>query len=307
LSPLIFSKIVLAMLLWAACFPLLTIGITYAPHLAFATLRALLAGLALVGIALALGRPIPRGIRNWVTLSFIGFGATSLGYLGMFHAAEFVSPGIATVIANSQPLLAAGLAGAVLGERLTLQGKIGLFLGFCGIIVIAFPAVLSTSQDNYLIGIAYIVLAAIGITVSNVMLKVIADSVDPLMTIGWQLLIGTVPLAIASAVTEDPTAIQWSFAFVAILITLSLFGSALVYVIWLSVLSQVALSKANAFSFLVPVFGLTIGALFYNETINTMTILGIGLAILGVGLVTQKGILDLRDLPVAKPRVYGEE
>ena len=291
------SKILLAMLLWAACFPLLTIGIEYAPHLAFATLRALLAGLVLVGLALAMGRRNPRGLRNWVTLSFIGFGATSLGYLGMFHAAEFVSPGIATVIANSQPLLAAGLAGVVLGERLTFQGKVGLFLGFCGIVVIAFPALLSTSQDNYLLGIAYIVLAALGITVSNVMLKMVAASVDPLMTIGWQLLIGAVPLAIASAITEDATAIQWSFAFVVILITLSLFGSALVYVIWLSVLSEVALSKANAFSFLVPVFGLTIGVLFYNETLSAMTLAGIGLALLGVGLVSRQSIGVPRDLP----------
>lgn len=277
------------MLLWAACFPLLTIGIAYAPHLAFATLRALLAGLVLVGIALALGRPIPRGLRNWATLSLIGFGATSLGYMGMFHAAEYVSPGIATVIANSQPLLAAGLAGLVLGERLTLRGKIGLAFGFSGILVIAFPGFLAGGQDNYLVGIGYIILAALGITVSNVTLKLVAASVDPLMTIGWQLLIGAVPLAIASAVLEDSTAIQWSFAFVATLTTLSLFGSALVYVIWLSVLSQVALSKANAFSFLVPVFGLTMGTLFYNETLGIMEILGIGLALLGVGLVLNAG------------------
>ncbi len=291
------SKILLAMLLWAACFPLLTIGITYAPHLAFATLRALLAGSVLVGLALALGRPNPRGLRNWATLSLIGFGATSLGYLGMFHAAEFVSPGIATVVANSQPLLAACLAGAVLGEHLTLRGKIGLALGFCGILVIVAPGLLAGGQENYLVGMGYILLAALGITVSNVMLKKVANSVDPLMTIGWQLLIGAVPLGIASAAMEDPTAIQWSLNFVVILATLSLFGSALVYVIWLSVLSEVALNKANAFSFLVPVFGLTIGVLFYDETLGAAAILGVCLALLGVGLVSRQSAVDLPELP----------
>ncbi len=293
------SKILIAMLLWAACFPLLTIGITYAPHLTFATLRALLAGLALVGLALALGRPIPSGLRNWIILALIGFGATSLGFLGMFHAAEFVSPGIATVVANSQPLLAAGLAGVVLGERLSPRGKLGMSLGFCGIIVIAAPGLLAEGQERYLIGVGYILLAATGITVSNVMLKKIAASVDPLMTIGWQFLIGAVPLAIASAAMEDPTAIQWSPTFIAILLTLALFGSALVYVIWLSVLSKVPLNKANAFSFLVPVFGLTIGVLFYNETIGAAAILGISLAILGVWLVTTQGKVKLSDVPAS--------
>ena len=273
---------------------MLTIGITYAPHLAFATLRALIAGLALVGLALALGRPNPRGLRNWITLSLIGFGATSLGYLGMIHAAEFVSPGIATVIANSQPLLAAGLGGVVLGERLTLQGKVGLSLGFIGIIVIAAPGILDSAQESYLLGISYILLAAFGITISNVLLKKIAASVDPLMTLGWQFLVGAVPLGIASAVMEDPSSIQWTATFIIVLIVLSLFGSALVYVIWLSVLAQVPLNKANAFSFLIPVFGLTMGVLFYNETLGVEAVFGIGLALVGVGLVSRQRTGDPR-------------
>jgi drug/metabolite transporter (DMT)-like permease len=117
-----------------------------------------------------------------------------------------------------------------------------------------------------------------------------------LMTIGWQFLIGAVPLAIASATMEDPTAIQWSLAFIATLTTLSVFGSALVYVIWLSVLSEVTLNKANAFSFLVPVFGLTIGVLFYDETLSVTAFVGIGLALVGVGLVSRQNLDDLDDL-----------
>lgn len=175
------GKIVLAMFLWAVCFPLLTIGIAYAPHLSFAALRATLAGLVLVGLALALRRPFPQGRKAWAILAVVGFGATSMGYLGMFMAAEFLSPGIATVIANTQPLLAAGLAAVVLGERLTGWGKGGLGLGFVGIVVIASPRLIEGGQDSSLLGFAYIILAALGVTLSNVMLKRIADGVDPLM------------------------------------------------------------------------------------------------------------------------------
>jgi len=282
-------KIVSAMLLWAACFPLITIGIALAPHLSFATLRALIAGLVLVGLACALRRPFPRGVGVWTTLGVMGVGATSLGFLGMFHAAEFVSPGIATVIANTQPLLAAGLGGIILGERLQPVGKFGLFLGFLGILVIAAPQMFSGGQDDYLLGIAYIVLAALGITVSNVTIKKIAGQVDPLMAMGMQFLIGSVPLAIAAGMTEDPGAIQWTFTFVAILLALAVFGSALVYVIWMSALTEVPLNKANAFSFLVPIFGLAMGVAFYGETLGISTIAGILLAIVGVVLVTRKG------------------
>ena len=284
-----FLKIVAAMLLWAACYPLITVGITLAPHLSFATLRAVIAGLALVGLACVLRRPLPSGVGVWATLCVMGIGATTFGFLGMFHAAEFVSPGIATVIANTQPLLAAGLAGIVLGERLQPVGKVGLFIGFLGIVVIAAPQLFSGDQDNYLRGIAYIVLAALGVTVSNVMIKKIAGKIDPLMAMGLQLLIGSVPLAIIAGVTEDPSAIQWSFTFVAVLLTLALFGSALVYVLWMSVLTDVPLNQANAFSFLVPIFGLTMGVLFYGESIGWLKMVGIFLAIIGVLLATRSG------------------
>lgn len=289
MSILTISKIVAAMLLWAACFPLLTVGIKLAPHLSFATLRAVIAGLVLVGLACALRRPFPREPRIWAMLCIMGFGATSLGFLGMFHAAEFVSPGIATVIANTQPLLAAGLGGILLGERLQVAGKAGLFMGFLGILVIAAPQMFSGNQANYLTGIAYIALAAVGVSISNVLIKKIAGQVDPLMAMGLQFLIGSVPLAIIAGMTEEPGAIQWSPTFFVVLLTLAVFGSALVYVLWISVLAETPLNKANAFSFLVPVFGLTIGVLLYGEVLNPLKFLGISLAIIGVALVTQRG------------------
>ncbi len=283
------AQIILAMFLWATCFPLLTIGIQYSPHLTFATLRAILAGSTLIALALALHQPFPRERRIWIMLTVIGVGATSLGFLGMFHAAEFVSPGIATVIANTQPLLAAILAGFFLKEQLTSRGKIGLALGFVGILVITAPQLVSSGQENYILGVSYIVLAALGVTVSNVMIKRIAGDVDVLMAMGLQILIGSIPLMLGAWAMEEPTTIRWSLTFIGILIFLSLFGTALVYWLWLSVLKKVPLNRANAFSFLIPIFGLTMGVLFYGETLSWPQLVGIAFTILGVGLVVSQG------------------
>ncbi len=283
------AQITLVMLLWAACFPLITAGIEFAPHLTFAALRAVLAGLTLTILAVALRRPLPREPRIWAMVAIVGLGATTLGFLGMFHAAEFVSPGIATVIANTQPLLAAVLAGVVLNERLTARGKAGLLLGFVGILVITSPQLFSGGQENYIIGVAYIILAALGITVSNVLIKRIAGNIDALMAMGLQMLIGSLPLAAGAWAMEDPTAIRWSLTFVGALLGLSLFGTALVYWLWFSVLENVPLNRANAFSFLIPIFGLTMGTLFYGETVGWPQLVGIALTIQGVALVTRGG------------------
>jgi len=292
----IIAQIILVMLLWAICFPLITVGIEYSPHLTFATLRALLAGAALTVLAVALRRPTPQTSGVWISLVFVGLGATSLGFLGMFHAAELVSPGIATVIANTQPLMAAILAGFVLNERLTRYGIIALLLCFAGILMIASPQLLAVGGETYVVGIAYIILAALGITVSNVLLKRIAGQVDVLMAMGIQMLIGSIPLVFGAIATEDPMLVVWSPAFVTALLVLSLPGTAFVYWLWFSILGKVQLSRANAYSFFVPVFGLTIGTLFFGETLDIQQMVGFALTVFGVALMTRRGIREANPL-----------
>jgi len=276
------------MFLWAVCFPLIVLGLSEAPHLTFAALRAVLAGVALLIPALLLRRRMPKGWRNWGSLGMIGFGATTLGFIGMFHAAEFVSPGTATVIANTQPLMAAVLAHFYLDESLDARGKAGLFSGFVGIILITAPALTSSAAGNYPVGIAYIILAAVGITFSNVLIRRTAGTLDPLVAMGWQLVLGSIPLAIIAMATEQVTAINWSGRFVFSLIGLSVFGTALVYWMWCMALRNLELNRANAYSFLIPIFGLVMGLGFYGERIEWLAIIGIALALVGIILVNRQ-------------------
>ena len=283
-----FLQIILVMFLWAICFPLIVLGLSEAPHLTFATLRAVLAGGALLVLAALLRRPMPKSWRIWVSLAAIGFGATTLGFFGMFHAAEFVSPGMATVIANTQPLMAAVLAHFFLNEHLGTRGKIRISLGFLGIVFITLPQLTAGAADNYPVGVAYIILAAVGITFSNVLIKRMAGAIDPLVAMGWQLVLGSIPLAMIALASEQPTTVNWSVEFVFSLLSLSLLGTALVYWLWCVVLQKVELNKANAFSFLIPIFGLVMGVGFYGERLDWMAVGGVVLALLGIIQVNRK-------------------
>lgn len=281
-------RLIAVMVLWAACFPLITIGLDLVPHLAFAALRAALAGLCLIALGALCGRSIPVGGRSWVLIVVVGLGATSMGFLGMFHAAEFVSPGLATVIANVQPIIAAVLAHVVLGERLSTIGKIGLAVGLVGIAVIALPGLAADHLQGYSLGIAYVVLAATGVSVGNVAIKRLTGRVDPIMAMGCQLLIGAVPLALLSMLTEDVSSLTWSTDFVLILVALAVFGSALAFWLWFEALERVSLNRANAFTFLVPIFGLVVGAAFFGERLEAIQAMGVFLVLTGIFLV-QRG------------------
>lgn len=282
-----FFLIIIVMFLWAICFPLLVKGIPFAPHITFAAMRAFLAGIVLLIPALVMRRPQPRDIETWLLLVAIGLGATTVGFYGMFHASEFISPGIATVIANTQPLLAAVLAALVLKEQLNTTSKTGLWLGFFGIVLIAIPGLMSALDSTYALGVFYIILSALGISISNVLISKLAGQLDALSAMGWQLIIGSIFLGLIALMTEDVTAVIWSSQFIWILMALALPGTALAYWLWFRILEQVELTRANVFSFLVPIFGLTMGVMFFQERMGLVSVLGIGLTLLGIFLVNR--------------------
>ena len=293
-SPKLVGMIVLVMFLWATCFPFITLGIKDAPHLTFATFRAVLSGSALLALALVLKRPMPRGTSVWALIVAIGLGATTFGFFGMFHAAEFVAPGVATVIANTQPLMAAVLAYLVLGETLKARAKVGLAIGFLGVAIIALPEIQAEQGSSYQMGVAYIVLAALGITVSNVLIKKLGARADLLAAMGWQMIIGSVPLGALALATEDVTSVVWSDRFIISLMVLSLGGTALVYWLWSKILQRIELTRANAFSFLMPVFGVAMSVIIFGESFGWMEIGGIIVCLAGIHLVNSSPTVSSR-------------
>lgn len=272
-------------ILWALCYPLIALGIRYAPPLAFAALRALVAGLALGAVAWALGRPVPRDLRTWAMLAAIGLGTTSLGFLGMFDASGYVSPGLATVIANGQPLLAAALAHLFLAERLGPMQRLGLLLGFLGIVVISLPQFGAQSRASFFVGVTYIAFAASGVAVGNILMKALGRRVDALVAMGAQTLIGALPLAAGALAVERSTAIVWSPVFLASLVSLALFGTALAYWLWFALLARVPFSRANAFTFVTPIIGFAAGVAFFGEHLGVAAVIGLPLTAAGIILV----------------------
>jgi drug/metabolite transporter (DMT)-like permease len=168
-------------------------------------------------------------------------------------------------------------------------GKIGLAIGLAGIAVIAWPGVATVHIQGYSFGIAYVVLAATGVSIGNIAIKRLTGQVDPIMAMGFQLLIGAVPLALISMLMEDVSLLTWSTEFVLILVVLAVLGSSLAFWLWFEALERVELNRANAFTFLVPIFGLTIGASFFGERLEAIQAAGVVLVLIGISLV-QRGV-----------------
>ena len=276
---------VIVALLWAICFPFIAIGLPDAPPLLFAALRAFLAGglLVLVCIALRLQGTYQLNPRSLLHLGLIGLSYTALGFGGMFLGAGHLSPGLATVLAGTQPLIAAAIAAIWLGETLKAKGIAGLVTGFLGVALLSWPG-FGGNNDGYLLGVTWVLMAAIGTAIGNIQLKNEAGgSIAAPMAI--QLLFGGGILLLASAIAGEHWSVNWTVRFTGSLLILSALATAAMIFLWFGLLARAPLNQLNIFSFLTPVFGLLIGFLFFSERLQLIQALGILIVVCGIALM----------------------
>ena len=294
-------QVLMVIILWAICYPLITTGLTAFSPFHFATLRSLLAGASLLVAGVMLKRPIIPERSTWTGLVYISLTFTTLGFAGMFLAGGRVTPGLATVIANVQPLLAAFLGYFFLTERLTRASSLALLVGFAGIVVIAYPGLTEQSSNSTLVGVGLVLVGAIGVAIGNVILKHIANHVDPLIAMAWILLLGAIPLAIAASIFESADTMHWSLTSVIALLTLSTFGTSLAFFWWLDLLRRIDLNVLNAYTFLTPVFALFIGILFYSERLLVIEWFGVAIVVFAVFLASRIKRVSFLSPMKAKP------
>ena len=265
-------------LIYALCYALIKAGLAFAPPLSFAGLRALLAGVALLGLALLQKAPVlPSGVA-WRELLALAITATTLTYGAMFLSPGRTGAGIASVLGNTQALFTLGLAVIFLGERLTPGKLAGLFLGFAGVVLISYPALIAA--DAYgLSGALLALTASVGAAAGSVIFKRTGTRSNVLTITAWQLIVGSLPLLALSAVVERGVGVIWNAEFIILLLFLALVGTSLAAAVWYALVQRDDVGRLTLFFFLVPVFGLAIAVVIFGEQVSLLQGLGAALTV----------------------------
>ncbi|MCB1118295.1 MAG: DMT family transporter [Chlamydiia bacterium] len=278
--------VVFVTLMWALCFPLISTGLSGTSPLWYATLRSLIAGLSLLVPSILFGGWPKLSRKIWLLLIFFGFTYSFMGFGGMFLGGKELNPGIATVLANTQPLMAATMAYFFLSEKLNTIG----FLGFSGILVIAWPAIFDQTSIGSIKGIEFILIGALGTAIGNILLKKLTNKAPIFFAIGFSFIFGAFFLASAALSIEGALQTQWNSSFAISLLILSIPGTAIATACWYYLLERNPLTRLNAFSFLTPGFGLAIGVIFFRERLSMIELGGVFLIVIGIYLISKRNV-----------------
>jgi O-acetylserine/cysteine efflux transporter len=246
---------------WGTNFVVIKLGLAALPPLLFATLRFLFAVLPAVFF-------LPRPAVPWRELAaygvLIGAGQFGLLYLAM-HG--HISPGLASLVVQTQVFFTIGLSMWFSRERLQPFQWAALLLAVCGIGVIA----AHTDANTTVLGLVLVLLAAMSWAGGNLVARR-AGSVNMLAYVVWASLFSVPPLLLLSLLFEGPAA-MWqglrqadAVTWAAVLwqsVGNTLFG----YAAWAWLLARHPAATVSPMALLVPVFGMAASAFWLSETL----------------------------------------
>jgi drug/metabolite transporter (DMT)-like permease len=282
--------------LWGGSFLFIRVAVPSLGPLLLMELRVGIASLALVLFAGAVDRR-PKLRTRWRQFLLIGTLNAAIPFT-LIAAAEIHLTASLAAILNSTTVMFAAVAAAVWSaDPLTTRKVVGIVLGVLGVAVLVGwdPVEL---DGAVLLSVGAMLAASLSYGISAVYVKRTFVGVPPLgMAIG-QLTGATVvlfPFAALSIPEQRPPAATA----IASVLALALLSTALAYLFYFRLITNVGPTSTVTVTLLVPVFGLLFGVLFLDEPVGPGTLAGLGIVLGSVVLVTGVGFgkRDGGDLP----------
>lgn len=301
-----FKKDILLLLLlstlWGTSYAFISVGVASIPPLTLMAARTLIAGALLVFWMLAHGVAFPKNllvVRRMCVQSLLN---SVLPFTLIAWAEQFVPAGLATILNSTSPVFAF-LGIWLLGRsetigRLRLFGVLAGLLGIC--LVVGTSAVGDMGQQ------LLPQLAIVAATVCYAGAAIYGRSFSgtpPIVTAAGSLLLGAVVLVPLSLVFDRPWTLHPSSASLWALLALTVFCTAIAFVIYFRLVETLGSIGTTAQAYLRVPIGVAIGIIFLGESLPATAWAGLVCVVAGVAAMTMPaGLSRARDVPLDAAR-----
>jgi drug/metabolite transporter (DMT)-like permease len=281
--------VVAVMVIWAGNFIVVKDVTSHFPPIGFTFLRYGLSSVALLAIlrwyegTVALPRP---DVRRIFLLGALGFGAYQMLWtVGL----QSIPAGDSALIIAATPVFTAVLAVAAGAETLNRMKFAGAVLSFVGVVIVI-AAGIGVSMSGSLLGSALTLVAALCWATYTAFAAPVLRHHSPLVLTTWATIAGTLvmapigigqllaPGAIGAEQTDDLLPIVLAIAYSGLL------AAALSNVVVFNGVRLLGPTRIITLQSLVPAMAVVLAAIFLNEPIRPVQVIGGGIIILGVAL-----------------------
>lgn len=287
--------------IWGSSFLLIRIGVTEEAGVAalsaaqVAFLRSTIAAIGLNIVFFARGKRHQYDRGTWGGLALLGIGNAVLPYWLIGLGEQSIESALASIVQATVPLFSLVIAHFFLpDEKINAQKLVGLALGFTGVVVLATRSA-DTGKENSLIGMFAIVLASLSYAIFVVYSRrSLLKKLEPIQVaagsfifsgLGGLVFIYLEPLLGGRApanLADVPSNVLLAVSLLGVVNTF------VAYLFFYSIIKELGAFVASNVTYVVPVFGVLLGAL-YGEHIDGRLLFGGALIFSGLAAINLGG------------------
>ena len=277
--------LILLSTLWGASYTFIRVGVETIPPVTLIAARTLIAGLLLIGWMSVSGVAMPHSWAVWKRLFVQAFFNSVIPFTLIAWAEQYVEAGVATILNSTAPVFVFFVTWFLTKhESVTTRKLVGVIAGLLGICLIIGFSALNGLGDQVLPQLA-IVAATICYAGAAIYGRSF-QGLSPLVPAAGSLIAGAIVLIPISLIFDRPWALQPSFNSTAALLLLSVFSTAIAFVIYFRLIQTLGSVGTTSQAYLRVPIGVAIGAILLGESLSPTIWMGLGCVVIGVAAMT---------------------
>lgn len=274
-------------LIWGTTYLAIKVALETIPPFLMGGIRYVLAGLILSSWLIVRRDGLPP-VREWGRLAVLGFLMITLGNGGVVWGEQYLASGLTAVVIATSPFWMVAIDTMLPGaDRLIWRQWGGLFIGFCGIVILMWP---DLSQGGAVgratgLGVAAVQVACIGWAIASAYTRRHAVSRNVLGVAAVQMFFGGFFMVLMGTMAGEWHELAFVPRTLAAFVYLTLAGSVIAFAAYSYALRHLPIATVSLYTYVNPVIAVTLGTVLLGEPFHMTMIAGAAVIALGMLVV----------------------
>jgi drug/metabolite transporter (DMT)-like permease len=281
-GPVEWSLLAAVGLMWGSSFLFIAIGLeTFEP--AVVSLARLGLGTVAISLVPAARRPVAREDLPRIVLLALVWMAIPLLLFPMAQDLGLASS-VAGMINGGMPLFAALFAWMLLRRPPGSRQRIGLLVGFAGVVLVTLPEVRGASATALGAVLALVATALYGLAANiTVPLQQRYGALPVVFRAQLVALVAVLPFGVAGLPGS-----RFAWPETLAMVVLGVFGTGLAFIAMSNLVGRAGATRGAVAIYFIPVVALVLGVTFRDETVDPIALVGVVMILAGAWLTTRR-------------------
>jgi drug/metabolite transporter (DMT)-like permease len=233
--------------------------------------------------------------HGWIALQ--GVLLFGINYIGVYLSEQYLVSGLVAVVFSLVVFTNALGMRLFFGLPIRLTAVLAATLGVTGVALIFGRELLSvrTSAGNELRGLLLALAATLVASLGNMVATRNHRHGLPVMQVNaWSMLYGAVFVLVVALAGGEPLSFEFSWPYLASLLFLALFGSALAFGAYLTLMGRIGADRAAYTAVAIPIVALLLSTAFEQLRWHLETFTGVAACIGGIALTLRRRPIQVR-------------